>query len=229
MEIVSADKGGRWSVALNAVEARFDFFPPAHDSEVLFGLLRACLILFELFCQVNMATWCGIICLVRICFLSFSRVMSCRVVVSGELSSPLLSSFSSTRLITWHSTRNQVTPLDGCFGFFIPASKCQPSFHSTWCAATELFLPLFLSPASNRPVVVAGKLSNMGNVVCRSSLLVSLRALTIHNGTLAVTVTWRCHLVLHTSPSANSCWQFQGCVWQECSCAMVWRHFLKPT
>lgn len=148
------------------------------------------------------------------------------------------------------------------------------------CRHRALFLPLFLSPASNRPMVeVASKLSTMGNVVCRSSLLVSLRALTIHNGTLAVTVTWRCHLVLHTSaqisrqgavltnrdftlsnkslpqrrpliglaswhccwwiweedgnplkkPSANSCWQFQGCVWQECSCAMVWRHFLKPT
>lgn len=136
-----------------------------------------------------------------------------------------------------------------------------------------------LSFPSNWPVVVTGKLSTMGNVVCRSSLLISLPALTIHNGTLAVTVTWRCHLVLHTSAqisrraavltnrdftlsnksvpqrrpliglaswhccwclweedgtplktaSENSCWQFWGCLWQECCCAMVWRHFLKLT
>lgn len=130
-------------------------------------------------------------------------------------------------------------------------------------------------PFSNWPVVVPSKLGMMGNVVCTFSLLISLPALTIHNGTLAVTVTWCCHLVLHTSAqisrqatvltnrdftlsnksvpqrrlligltlwhccwylweedgtslktfSANSCWQFRGCLWQECCCALVLRLF----
>lgn len=54
-----------------------------------------------------------------------------------------------------------------------------------------------LSLLSNWPVVVIGKLDTI--VVCRFSPLISFLALTIHTSTLAVTVTWRCHLVLHTS------------------------------
>lgn len=55
------------------------------------------------------------------------------------------------------------------------------------------------SPPPPNKLVRVGKLSMMGNVVSSCPLHISLPALTIHNGTLAVTVTWSCHLVLHTS------------------------------
>lgn len=51
------------------------------------------------------------------------------LLTQGELCSPLLSS-SSIRLITWHSTRNQMTSLDVNFGCSIPPSKYQPSIQS---------------------------------------------------------------------------------------------------
>lgn len=53
-------------------------------------------------------------------FNHFFGVISCRVVVlltQGELSFPPLSSFSSARLIAWHSARNQMTPFDVNFAF----------------------------------------------------------------------------------------------------------------
>lgn len=126
-------------------------------------------------------------------FLAFSGVMSCCVVVlltPGELFSTLLSSFSSAQLITWHSTRNQVTPLDVNLWFLHSCHQMSAQLvFDMIChhkAPSPSLLSLFLS---NWPVVVTGKLNARGNVVCRSSLIISLPALTIHNGTLAVTVT----------------------------------------
>ena len=122
MEIASADKGDRWSAVLYAAAARFDFFLPAPDSEVTFALSQFCLILFDLFSQANMATWCSYHSPCQdMYFLFFSGLMSGGSVVdTSELTLPLLSSPSSARLITWHSARNQMTPLDVNLGFCIP-------------------------------------------------------------------------------------------------------------
>lgn len=180
-------------------KTRFDFFLPTPDSEA-FGLLQADFVWTLLSRKHDNMVQYHLPCQDLVFLKSFSGVMLCRVVVlltPGELSFALLSSFSSTRLIIWHSTRNRMTPLDVNFGFFIPANKCQPSFHSM-CAATNLFFPPFLS-SLRLPCGCYMQVSMLGNVVCRSSLLISVPVLMIHNSTLAVTVTWRCHLVLHTS------------------------------
>lgn len=86
---------------------------------------------------------------------------------------------------------------------FVPANVSM-AFIRHDVPSPKLLLPHFLLPQIGL-WWLTGKLSTMGNVVCRSSLLVSLPALAIHNGTPAVTVTWRCHLVLHTS--AQISWQ----------------------
>lgn len=205
MEIVSADKGDRWSAVLYAAEARFDFFLPAPDSEVTFGLLQACLIPFELFSQVNRATWFSIICLVRTWFFKiifWGDVMPgvVALLTPGELSSPLLSSFSSARLITWHSARNQMTPLDVNFGFrhFCQQMSAELSFDMK-CRHRFPSPASLPSPLSNWPVVVTGKLGTWVMEFADPTPLISLPTLTSHKSTLAVTVTWRCHLVLHMS------------------------------
>lgn len=67
-----------------------------------------------------------------------------------------------------------MTPLDVDFGFssFARANASRLS-HSTCSAAVELFSPHPSAPLpSNRPVVVSGKLSMVGNVVYGPSPLV---------------------------------------------------------
>lgn len=65
-----------------------------------------------------------------------------------------------------------MTPLDVDFGFssFARANASQLS-HLTCSAAVQLFSPTTPLP-SNRPVVVSGKLSMVGNAVYGPSLLV---------------------------------------------------------
>lgn len=191
MEIVSADKGDRWS----SVEGRFhSFLPCLCTVTCLFDSVWTLLlskhgnmVQYHLPCQ-NMV------------FLNhFFGVISCRVVVlltQGELSFPPLSSFSSARLIAWHLLM---------LTLLFPHSCSQMSARFSFAMMCCHWAPS--PPPSNWPVVVTGKLSTMGNVVYSCSLLISLPALTIHNGTLAVTVTWCCHLVLHTSAQIPQFWQ----------------------
>lgn len=91
-----------------------------------------------------------------------------------------------------------------------PGTPQEFRWHRLMLTLVSAFLQANIKPASSqhkapfppvKPVTVAitGKLRAARNLVCRSSLLTSLPALAVYYGTLAATVTWCCHLVLHTS------------------------------
>lgn len=186
-----------------------------------------------------MATWCYIVCRVRTCFLFChfwaDFMPGCSAVDTGWIILLYAFIFKQHPTQVWHSTRNQMTPLD--FGFPHSCYQMSPRFSfDRICCHWVPLLPLRRClPILNWPVVFASKLGMMGNVVCRSSLSISLPVLMIHNSVLAVTVTWCCQLVLHTSaPISIACHCFdrqgvhtsrtsqcfRGGCWSDCDTAV---------